>query len=580
MVAGLQAAWAQKVVLYKTGGQTIEHVVSELDSIVFVEQEKEVEMAVLNIQEDTDDAADVLLLCSDGSYVLCDGKNDEGYGVIYMNASIDSDFENGISIFLDEDGIPLMASTSEGHFLFKDVTENSYDFAYINNEDNEDDISYYYDIELDGQSGSSPSTRKRSIWGPYIDAWRTLRSDGHWQWDEHNKKALVPFLYKIAAFGITACDAVWGTGQIALAQTLISEFYKSSNYTNEDLDDFFFGHGLITIGLSGIHLEELLYKDNLVFTPGELGLSALAAYLNNYGDRELEKLGRYNNWVDPVYYNREEWKINVDTNVLEFQAEDEWKSVFVNSKALWDIDESFINHNWCEVRKLDKQVAVHVTHNESVEERGCYLKIYAKTSSAIAPVIVTIKQAGILTGNTLCPDDHHPHAIDLGLPSGTKWCCCNVGASSPEGYGGYYAWGETNEKNVYWLDTYAYYDNTGYIDIGSDIAGTCYDAATVNMGAPWRMPSHDQQMELIEKCSKKWTTQNGINGILVTGPNGSQIFLPAAGDRWFDGLDNAGSHGYYWSSNDGPCNLNFDSSCVAIGYFNRIDGQSIRAVRP
>ena len=101
-----------------------------------------------------------------------------------------------------------------------------------------------------------------------------------------------------------------------------------------------------------------------------------------------------------------------------------------------------------------------------------------------------------------CPDGHHPHAIDLGLPSGTKWACCNVGASTPEGYGGYYAWGETSEKSYYYSSTYSYYNsNTGYVNIGSDIAGTSYDVAHVHMGGSWRMPTHDQQMELMDYCS-------------------------------------------------------------------------------
>ena len=55
---------------------------------------------------------------------------------------------------------------------------------------------------------------------------------------------------------------------------------------------------------------------------------------------------------------------------------------------------------------------------------------------------------------TACPDNNHPHLIDLGLPSSTKWSCCNVGASKPEAYGGYYAWGETQEKSLYDYTTY------------------------------------------------------------------------------------------------------------------------------
>lgn len=193
-------------------------------------------------------------------------------------------------------------------------------------------------------------------------------------------------------------------------------------------------------------------------------------------------------------------------------------------------------------------------------------------------------EVGFLT----CPDDHHPHAIDLGLPSGTKWCCCNVGASTPEGYGGYYAWGETSEKSYYTWESYAYYNpNTGRVNnIGSDIAGTSYDVARVRMGAPWRMPSLAQQQELISNCSRQWTQQNGVNGILVTGKNGGQIFLPAAGYRWNDNLDNAGGNGNYWSSSLYP---NFGNYAYLLdfgsGYWfwsgpARRYGRSVRAVCP
>ena len=190
-----------------------------------------------------------------------------------------------------------------------------------------------------------------------------------------------------------------------------------------------------------------------------------------------------------------------------------------------------------------------------------------------------------------CPDDHHPHAIDLGLPSGTKWCCCNVGASKPEEYGGYYAWGETTTKSVYNWDTYAYgyYDSDGhyhYTNIGSDIAGTGYDAATVNMGTPWRMPSTAQQQELINNCSRQWTQVNGVSGILVTGRNCGQIFLPAAGYRWYVELYGAGGYGGYWFSSLSP---SYDDSAYGMGfnlfswdwsYWGRDYGQSVRAVRP
>lgn len=174
-----------------------------------------------------------------------------------------------------------------------------------------------------------------------------------------------------------------------------------------------------------------------------------------------------------------------------------------------------------------------------------------------------------MTNAQSCPDDNHPHAIDLGLPSGTKWACCNVGATTPEGYGGYYAWGETEEKEIYKWNTYIHCDGSMETchDIGSDIAGTENDVAHVLWGGPWTMPSQDQIQELISKCSYNWTTENGVNGAQFTGPSGGTIFLPEVPPRRNvhnnDGLtektDELPIAGYYWSSTQSPSNSNYAS---------------------
>ncbi|MBQ2458902.1 MAG: DUF1566 domain-containing protein, partial [Bacteroidaceae bacterium] len=179
--------------------------------------------------------------------------------------------------------------------------------------------------------------------------------------------------------------------------------------------------------------------------------------------------------------------------------------------------------------------------------------------------------------------------IDLGLS--VKWASHNVGASSPEGFGGYYAWGETEEKSDYSLYTYKYYvdsDEKDYEDkfiyIGSNISGTQYDVAHVKWGGSWRMPTRNEIAELVNKCSWKWTTYNGVNGQLVTGPNGNSIFLPAAGDRYGTGAW-SGSQGFYWSAtqhesySDSACRLYFLSDVNDWYSWNRRDfGYTVRPV--
>ncbi len=184
----------------------------------------------------------------------------------------------------------------------------------------------------------------------------------------------------------------------------------------------------------------------------------------------------------------------------------------------------------------------------------------------------------------LCPDNHHPHAIDLGIE--VYFACCNVGASSPEEYGGYYAWGETEEQNYYDWSTYTHCDGSSSSchNLGSDIAGTQYDVAHVKWGGGWHMPSYEQLGLLTSKCTSTWTSVNGVYGRKVTGPNGASIFLPAAGYCWNDYAGGVGSYGHYWSSTQSPdysgnaYYLRFNSGNFSRYYGNRGYGRSVRPV--
>ena len=150
-----------------------------------------------------------------------------------------------------------------------------------------------------------------------------------------------------------------------------------------------------------------------------------------------------------------------------------------------------------------------------------------------------------------CPDNHHPHVIDLGLPSGRKWACCNVGATAPDQYGGYYAWGEVKEKNVYSIDTYQY--KGSFLDIG----GSQYDAARASWGKSWQMPTSSELYELFwDSSSQELTSVGDVRGIKIIGRNGNAIFMPAAGFKFtgskngknMNGLMYPNILGYYWSS--------------------------------
>ncbi len=171
--------------------------------------------------------------------------------------------------------------------------------------------------------------------------------------------------------------------------------------------------------------------------------------------------------------------------------------------------------------------------------------------------------------------------VDLGLS--VKWATCNVGATKPWEYGGYYAWGETKEKNIYYEPNYLY----NGINIGNDISGTKYDVAHVKWGGEWRMPTKAEQNELISNCNWQWTTINDVNGYRVTGPNGNSIFLPATGLYIKNYCQKLNSFGYYWSS-EVTTNIYY-SDCIRFSdsdydwdkYYSgalRYDGQTIRPI--
>lgn len=150
--------------------------------------------------------------------------------------------------------------------------------------------------------------------------------------------------------------------------------------------------------------------------------------------------------------------------------------------------------------------------------------------------------------------------VDLGLPSGLMWATCNVDADAPEACGGYYAWGETEEKDDYSWNTYKYYDNNyatvtkyciheryGIVD-GEDTLEAEDDVANVKWGAIWRLPTLDEQKELCKECTWEWTTVNNVAGYKITGPNGNSLFLPATGYKNDGNIFNKAAAGYYWSS--------------------------------
>lgn len=171
--------------------------------------------------------------------------------------------------------------------------------------------------------------------------------------------------------------------------------------------------------------------------------------------------------------------------------------------------------------------------------------------------------------------------VDLGLS--VNWSICNIGAVNPEEFGNYYAWGETTSKSSYSIDNYSFFADTTFVEIGTDISGTSYDAARTEWGDQWRLPTLNEAKELMEKCTWQWTKLNGVHGQMVTGPNGNHIFLPATGGINDSDVVDVGSFGRYWTGSileytDKACYLGFEEGFVGWNYNYRYLGRTIRPV--
>ena len=237
---------------------------------------------------------------------------------------------------------------------------------------------------------------------------------------------------------------------------------------------------------------------------------------------------------------------------------------------------------------------VFVSWNTSANGKGA---AYASTESVVVMKNMTL----YAQWSTATTGSANGHAwVDLGLPSGLKWATCNVGATKPEAYGNYYAWGETKTKTTYNWSTYKWCNGTsttitkyntdgsyGTVD-NKTVLDPADDAARANWGGAWRMPTDAEWTELRNNCTWTWTSDyngTGVKGRVVTSKtNGNSIFLPAAGFRYYGGLSSAGIRGYYYSSSlytdDPSCawDVRFLSDYVRRDKSYRFHGFPVRPV--
>lgn len=290
--------------------------------------------------------------------------------------------------------------------------------------------------------------------------------------------------------------------------------------------------------------------------------------------------------------NKEEFKVgeSAASVTLTITSDDDWT---ISTSDTWvTVSDTLGSGN--------KALTVNISQNSTISERIVRITVKGLNSNIEKTIaIIQIKTNG------------HEY-VDLGLPSGLLWATCNVGASKPEDYGDYFAWGATKPQTVYdWVNTpyqtqnakdYREQKFTKYLGSttslfkdssakDSDALKTVLDpeddAAHVNWGGSWRMPTREELEELIDSnnCNWTWTTQNGVKGYKVTSlKNYKSLFLPAPGYR-FSILCLEGTDGLYWSSSlfmssypDYAYNLGFNWGNVVCGSTFRSEGLSVRPV--
>ncbi len=214
-----------------------------------------------------------------------------------------------------------------------------------------------------------------------------------------------------------------------------------------------------------------------------------------------------------------------------------------------------------------------------------FMQVVTNDGSIVEYDVENVSEVNFVKKEVVVPQNHS--YVDLGLPSGTLWATYNIGATKPEEYGDYFAWGETEPKKVYDWSTYKWGDDemTKYND-GDGLMTLLPedDAATANWGLEWRMPTNEEQRELGEECQYQMTEVNGVYGAKFTGKNGNSVFFPAAGYRNGSFVDRKGYEGVYWSSSlieKGEDNARdfFFYEYVSWLYYYRSYGFSVRAVR-
>ena len=408
-------------------------------------------------------------------------------------------------------------------------------------------------------------------------------------------------MYKIKEQSFTVTDGQTTNATINMAANFVNVTVNTDSQSDIYVDDEYKGKGRWTGRLSdGTHMFEArktnhrTSKKSLDLVLGETKTISIDAPSPINGELEINSTpmgatiyidgkhyGETPNYISDILIGEHELKLTKQgcVSVTKTITIKEGETLSVNEKLQTGKeisistdqsgDKIYVDGNYLGVSPIATYLS-YGNHEIKAERNG---KTASKTINVAQyggdnNVKLTFKQ-----------EENGHEYVDLGLS--VKWATCNVGATAPEEYGNYYAWGEATLKTNYSSD-----NSKTYGKQMNDISGNAqYDAARANWGGSWRMPTKSEYNELLNNCTWTWTTQNGVKGYKVTSKvNSNYIFLPVAGCRGGSSLRNAGSYGGYWSSTpfESSSNLayylDFNSSNHYMYHYYRYFGQSVRPV--
>ena len=386
---------------------------------------KPLKYAAINAYDNTKGAADMLLACSDNSYMVCELDHDGHGGYIYISSDYQNEQHRGVYLFIDSTGTPTMLRTSKLEYFFKNVTETGCDVVSVPvNEKHEeywDQAQYYWDIQFPNGAGAAGFPRKNLSGesNPFSEAFGRLVTEYQTfdkTWDVHMLKAAIPFLAKVTSFGITAVSMIsanpldWTSGITALYQEAAKSGLVDDDYVMY-VDGF-------DVFISGVSTTEEWRKwvaagKEGKFTPSGLGLSLLASALNEFADYGLANVNKFNERSKDMFSNRE-YFISLSTYCLKASSFAKTYSVKVASKLGWRMDTN-PGCDWMTVRPDydTNELVIELKENTSDKSRDAIIVVSPPQNHPEIPTaILTVQQEGValtLSPTSIVFDKDHLH---------------------------------------------------------------------------------------------------------------------------------------------------------------------------